>query len=180
MEDVGIFYGYLVYFVAFLYMLWSFGICCCHLVYFSHFGLLYPEKSCNPEVICGQVLLNLFLSNLNIGWHQKWKREICWRSTLCIIFMSIHSSVFNDMQSHTLAHSLSSHRKPRRGTPTIKHQVAKPPRPHAMLQASFALKWFGRYDFNFDNLSLIMQFQFQWCDFNFNYAISIMRFQFQW
>jgi hypothetical protein len=33
MEDVGLFYGHLVYVVAIWYMLWPFGICCGHLVY---------------------------------------------------------------------------------------------------------------------------------------------------
>jgi hypothetical protein len=57
MEDVGIFYGHLVYFTAFWYILPAFGIFCCHLVYFMviwyifHcFGMLYKEKSCNSAI----------------------------------------------------------------------------------------------------------------------------------
>jgi hypothetical protein len=34
-EDVGTFYGLLVYFTASWYILWSFGIFCGHLVYFG-------------------------------------------------------------------------------------------------------------------------------------------------
>jgi hypothetical protein len=50
MEDVGIFvwpfclyYGQMVYFSAIGYILWSF-------VYFSSFGMLYGEKSGNPDL----------------------------------------------------------------------------------------------------------------------------------
>jgi hypothetical protein len=46
----------LVYFVAIWYYLSPYGIVCGHwvyymviLVYFSRFGMLYPEKSGNPE-----------------------------------------------------------------------------------------------------------------------------------
>jgi hypothetical protein len=70
MEDVGIFFGHLVYFTAiwsilwpFWYISWQFGIFCAYifgifcglLVYFMfnwyifpRFGLLYQEKSGNP------------------------------------------------------------------------------------------------------------------------------------
>jgi hypothetical protein len=34
MEDVGIFFGHLIYFVDIWYILWTFGIFCGHLVYF--------------------------------------------------------------------------------------------------------------------------------------------------
>jgi hypothetical protein len=34
MEDVGICYGHLVYFIAIGYILWPFGKCCGHIVYF--------------------------------------------------------------------------------------------------------------------------------------------------
>jgi hypothetical protein len=40
MEEVGIFYGYLVNFSAIWNILWSFGIFAGYLVYFSRFGIL--------------------------------------------------------------------------------------------------------------------------------------------
>jgi hypothetical protein len=49
MEDVGIFYGHLVHFTVFCYILLTFGIVCGILVYFSRFGILYQEKSGNPD-----------------------------------------------------------------------------------------------------------------------------------
>jgi hypothetical protein len=49
MEDVSIFYGHLVYFTVFCYILWTFGIVLGNLVYFSCFGILYQEKSGNPD-----------------------------------------------------------------------------------------------------------------------------------
>jgi hypothetical protein len=53
MEDVGIFYGYLVHFTVFYYILWTFGRVRGNLVYFSRFGILYQEKSGNPvEYLC--------------------------------------------------------------------------------------------------------------------------------
>jgi hypothetical protein len=48
MEDVGLFYGHLVHFTVFCYILWTFGIGRGNLVYFSRFGILYQEKSGNP------------------------------------------------------------------------------------------------------------------------------------
>jgi hypothetical protein len=48
MKDVGIFYGYLIYFTAIRYTLWTFGVFCGNLVYFPRFGMLYVEKSDNP------------------------------------------------------------------------------------------------------------------------------------
>jgi hypothetical protein len=49
MEDVGVFYGHLVVqFTVICYILWTFGIVCGNLVYFSRFGILYQEKSGNP------------------------------------------------------------------------------------------------------------------------------------
>jgi hypothetical protein len=66
MEEVGIFYGHLVYCTARRYtyvcgghlvyfmviwnISWSFGIFYGHLVYFSRFGMLHQEKSDNPGV----------------------------------------------------------------------------------------------------------------------------------
>jgi hypothetical protein len=46
MEDVGIFDGHLVYFTAIWYILWPLGIFNNH---FLHFGMLYQEKSGNPD-----------------------------------------------------------------------------------------------------------------------------------
>jgi hypothetical protein len=48
MEYDGIFYGHLVHFTVFCYILWTFGIVRSNLVYFSRFGILYQEKSGNP------------------------------------------------------------------------------------------------------------------------------------
>jgi hypothetical protein len=48
MQDVGIFYGHLVHFTVFCYILLTFGIVCGNLVYFYRFGILYQEKSGNP------------------------------------------------------------------------------------------------------------------------------------
>jgi hypothetical protein len=48
-EDVGIFYGHLVHVTVFCYILWTFGIVRGNLVYFSRFGILYQEKSGNPD-----------------------------------------------------------------------------------------------------------------------------------
>jgi hypothetical protein len=47
MEDDGVFYGHLVHFTVFCYILWTFGIVCGNLVHFFHFGILYQEKSGN-------------------------------------------------------------------------------------------------------------------------------------
>jgi hypothetical protein len=52
MEDVGIFYGHLVHFTVFCYILWTFGTVCGNLVYFSPFGILNEENSGNPVSDC--------------------------------------------------------------------------------------------------------------------------------
>jgi hypothetical protein len=44
-----IFWSFGIYFVAIWYILWPFGIFCGHLIYFSCFGMLQPEKSGNPD-----------------------------------------------------------------------------------------------------------------------------------
>jgi hypothetical protein len=49
-EDVGIFYGHLVHFTVFCYIYWTFGIVRGNLVYISRFGILYHEKSGNPDL----------------------------------------------------------------------------------------------------------------------------------
>jgi hypothetical protein len=58
MEDVGIFYDHLIYFMAIRYTSWPFGIFYGHLVYFmdvwyifNRFGMLYQEKSGNPAAL---------------------------------------------------------------------------------------------------------------------------------
>jgi hypothetical protein len=48
MEDVGIFYGHLVHFTVFCYILCTFGIVRGNLVYFLRFGILHKEISGNP------------------------------------------------------------------------------------------------------------------------------------
>jgi hypothetical protein len=48
MEDDGIFYGHLVHFTVFCYILLTIGIVRGNLVSFSRFGILYQEKSGNP------------------------------------------------------------------------------------------------------------------------------------
>jgi hypothetical protein len=48
MTDAGTFDGHLVHFTVFCYILWTFGMVHCNLVYFSRFGILYQEKSGNP------------------------------------------------------------------------------------------------------------------------------------
>jgi hypothetical protein len=57
MEEVGVFYGHLVYFIIF-------GIFYGHLVYFvviwyiyPRFGMLYHEKSGNPDVLAFQACM---------------------------------------------------------------------------------------------------------------------------
>jgi hypothetical protein len=49
MEDVGIFYRHLVAFTVFCYMLWTFGIVRGTLAFSPRFGILYQEKSGNPD-----------------------------------------------------------------------------------------------------------------------------------
>jgi hypothetical protein len=47
-EDVAIFYGHLVYFTSYWYILRPIRRFCGHLVYFSRFGMAYQENSGNP------------------------------------------------------------------------------------------------------------------------------------
>jgi hypothetical protein len=47
-EHFDSFYEHSVYFVAISFILWQFDIFCGRLLYFSHFGILYQEKSGNP------------------------------------------------------------------------------------------------------------------------------------
>jgi hypothetical protein len=48
MEEVGIFYGPLVNFNLFCYILWTFGIVCGNLVYFFPFWYFVPRKIWQP------------------------------------------------------------------------------------------------------------------------------------
>jgi hypothetical protein len=48
MEEVGIFYRYLVYFTAHWNILWPLGIFVVVWYIFTHFGMLCREKSGNP------------------------------------------------------------------------------------------------------------------------------------
>jgi hypothetical protein len=48
MEDVGIFYGHLVYFTTILYIFIDNWCIFDNLIYFSRFGKLHQEKSGNP------------------------------------------------------------------------------------------------------------------------------------
>jgi hypothetical protein len=47
-EDIGIFYGHLVYFTVIRYSIWTFGTFSGNLVYFSPCWYLCQEKSGNP------------------------------------------------------------------------------------------------------------------------------------
>jgi hypothetical protein len=49
MEDVGVFCRHLVHFRFYCYILWTFGIVRGNLAYYSSFGILYQEKSGNPD-----------------------------------------------------------------------------------------------------------------------------------
>jgi hypothetical protein len=51
MEYDGICNGHLVHFTVFCHILWTFGIVRGNLVYFFRFGILYQEKSGNPDPI---------------------------------------------------------------------------------------------------------------------------------
>jgi hypothetical protein len=50
MEDVGPFYGHLVHFTAFWYILWQFGYFMFIWYVFTRFGMLYQGKSGNTGV----------------------------------------------------------------------------------------------------------------------------------
>jgi hypothetical protein len=50
-ENLGIFFDHLVYLMAIGNMYFPFGIFCSHLVHFPSFGILYHEKSGNPDVV---------------------------------------------------------------------------------------------------------------------------------
>jgi hypothetical protein len=48
MEDVGVFYGHLVHFTAFCYILLTFGIVCGNLVHIFPFVCFVPRKILQP------------------------------------------------------------------------------------------------------------------------------------
>jgi hypothetical protein len=48
MEEVSIFHGHLVYFMTNWYILWTFGIFCCHLVHFPPFRFVIQRKIWQP------------------------------------------------------------------------------------------------------------------------------------
>jgi hypothetical protein len=48
LEDVGIFYGHLVHYTVFCYILWTSVTVRGNLVHFSRFGILDKEKFGNP------------------------------------------------------------------------------------------------------------------------------------
>jgi hypothetical protein len=59
MENVGMFFDHLEYF---WYDLWTFGIICGHLVYFSRFGMFGPRKIWQPWIThCQRSLAGSFL-----------------------------------------------------------------------------------------------------------------------
>jgi hypothetical protein len=61
LEDVGVFYGHVVHFTVFCYILRTFGIVCGNLVRFSRFGISYQEKSGNPGELSA-IAAKLFFS----------------------------------------------------------------------------------------------------------------------
>jgi hypothetical protein len=52
LENVDIFYDHSEYFTDICNILRPFGTFCDNLVHFSHFGIMYQEKSGNPELEC--------------------------------------------------------------------------------------------------------------------------------
>jgi hypothetical protein len=63
MEDVGIFYGHLVHFTAFCYILRTFGIVRSNLVYFSRFWYFVQRKIWQPWCNQSQPSFSTFDSN---------------------------------------------------------------------------------------------------------------------
>jgi hypothetical protein len=61
MGEDGIFYGHLVHFAVFCYILWTlFCIVRGNLVYFSRFGILCVEKSGNPGYVFKSLTRSFF------------------------------------------------------------------------------------------------------------------------
>jgi hypothetical protein len=59
MEDIGVLYGHVIYFMAIWYILRPFGKLHSYLVHFPRFGMLYHEKSGNPLLLCLQIHLRI-------------------------------------------------------------------------------------------------------------------------
>jgi hypothetical protein len=68
-----IFYDHLVYFAANGNILRPFGLFCGHLVYFPRFGILYHEKSGNPERAGAALVQSDFYTNSS--GHSAWDRS---------------------------------------------------------------------------------------------------------
>jgi hypothetical protein len=85
MEDDGIFYGHLVHFTVFCYILWAFGIVRGNLVYFSPFLYFVPKKSGNPghqlDTIAAQKV-KFSLDSFQGKRGQKQKASKVWRSPI--------------------------------------------------------------------------------------------------
>jgi hypothetical protein len=62
-EDIGIFYGSLVYFAAVWYILCPFGIFCGGLAYFFLLWYVAPCKICNPTWEANSCFAKKLLSN---------------------------------------------------------------------------------------------------------------------
>jgi hypothetical protein len=74
MEDAGMFYGHLVHFTVFCYILWTFGIVRCNLVYFFRFGNLRQRKIWQPR--WRPTFAKEFLHSRGNGVDDRWQ----WRS----------------------------------------------------------------------------------------------------
>jgi hypothetical protein len=74
MENLGIFYDHLVYFTAIGNILWSFGISCGNLVYFSPFGHFGPRKIWQP---CAQSGTNVAYDHNFLRFCQFLAKQMC-------------------------------------------------------------------------------------------------------
>jgi hypothetical protein len=84
MEDVGIFYGHLVHFTVFYYILLTFSIVCGNLVYFPRLGILYQEKSGNPGTQCSRKAVTTFHKNLGLVLFFVTTKTLCWKTLMLI------------------------------------------------------------------------------------------------
>jgi hypothetical protein len=68
MEDVGIFYGHLVHFTVFCYILWTFGIVPVNLVYFSPVLVFCIKKNlATLRRCCCSLSFHLWMSRLRLA-----------------------------------------------------------------------------------------------------------------